>query len=104
MSCVWSGGGSEWQPDFVGSIRALDFLQRLAPDLNDESAVVRELSVLEAQARGSGWIHFNWPFALGYLHAKGLAPNVNLGALIPPGPEGRPTPLRAGAAPLPNAP
>ena len=61
--------------------------------MNDESGVFREMSVLEAQARGAVWIHFNWPFAMGYLHAKGMAPNVNLSAPIPAGPDGRATPL-----------
>ncbi len=103
MPFVWTAGGDECAPDSPGSIRALDFLQRLAPDLNDESAVFREMSVLEAQARGSVWIHFNWPFAIGYLHAKGLAPNVNLSALIPAGPEGRATPLGGGYLAIPNS-
>ena len=35
-------------------MRALDFMRQLAPDLNDESPVFREMSVLEAQARGIG--------------------------------------------------
>src|SRR5260370_28875752 len=103
MPCVWTAGGDECPPDSPGSMRALDCLQRLASDLNDESAVFREMSVLEAQARGSVWIHFNWPFAMGYLHAKGLAPNVNLSALIPVGPDGRATPLGGGYLAIPNS-
>jgi ABC-type glycerol-3-phosphate transport system substrate-binding protein len=71
--------------------------------LNDESAVFREMSVLEAQARGSVWIHFNWPFAIGYLHAKALAPSVNLSAPIPSGPDGRATPLGGGYLAIPNS-
>ena len=103
MPFVWTAGGNECTPDSVGSIRALDFLRQLAPDLNDESAVFREMSVLEAQARGSVWIHFNWPFAMGYLHAKGLAPNVNLSAPIPAGPDGRATALGGGYLAIPNS-
>src|SRR5258708_25124553 len=104
MPFVWTAGGNECAPDSPGSIRALDFLQQLAPDLNDESAVFREMSVLEAQARGAVWIHFNWPFAMGYLHAKGLAPNVNLSAAIPAGPPGRATPPGGGCRPIPDSP
>jgi ABC-type glycerol-3-phosphate transport system substrate-binding protein len=103
MPFVWTAGGSECTPDSPGSIRALDFIRQLAPDLNDESGVFREMSVLEAQARGSVWIHFNWPFAMGYLHAKGLAPNVNLSAPIPAGPDGIATPLGGGYLAIPNS-
>ncbi len=103
MPFVWTAGGNECAPDSPGSLQALDFLRQLAPDLNDESAVFREMSVLEAQARGSVWIHFNWPFAIGYLHAKGLAPNVNLSSLIPAGPGGRATPLGGGYLAIPNS-
>jgi ABC-type glycerol-3-phosphate transport system substrate-binding protein len=103
MPFVWTAGGDECAPDSPRSLRALDFLQRLGPDLNDASAVFREMSVLEAQARGSVWIHFNWPFAIGYLHAKGLAPSVNLSAPIPAGPEGRATPLGGGYLAIPNS-
>jgi len=103
MPFVWTAGGSECAPDSAGSIRALDFLRQLAPDLNDESAVFREMSVLEAQARGAVWIHFNWPFAIGYLHSKGLAPNVNLSAPIPVGPDGRATALGGGYLAIPNS-
>jgi ABC-type glycerol-3-phosphate transport system substrate-binding protein len=103
MPFVWTAGGNECTPDSPGSIRALDFLQQLAPDLNDESAVFREMSVLEAQARGSVWIQFNWPFAMGYLHAKGLAPNVNLSAPIPSGPDGSATALGGGYLAIPNS-
>jgi ABC-type glycerol-3-phosphate transport system substrate-binding protein len=103
MPFVWTAGGNECAPDSPGSIEALDFLRHLAPDLNDESAVFREMSVLEAQARGAVWIHFNWPFAMGYLHAKGLAPNVNLSAPIPAGPDGRASPLGGGYLAIPNS-
>jgi ABC-type glycerol-3-phosphate transport system substrate-binding protein len=103
MPFVWSAGGDECAPDSPGSMRALDFLQQLAPGLNDESAVFREMSVLEAQARGSVWIHFNWPFAVGYLHAKGLAPSVNLSAPIPAGPDGSATPLGGGYLAIPDS-
>ena len=74
MPFVWTAGGSECAPDSPGSIRALDFLRQLAPDLNDESAVFREMSVLEAQARGSVWIHFNWPFAIALSSVERLGP------------------------------
>jgi ABC-type glycerol-3-phosphate transport system substrate-binding protein len=103
MPFVWTAGGDECAPGSPGSIRALDFLQRLAPDLNDESPMFREMSVLEAQARGSVWIHFNWPFAIGYLRAKGLAPSMNLSAPIPAGPDGRATPLGGGYLAIPNS-
>jgi len=49
------------------------------------------------------WIHFNWPFAIGYLHAKALAPSVNLSAPIPAGPDGRATPLGGGYLAIPNS-
>jgi ABC-type glycerol-3-phosphate transport system substrate-binding protein len=103
MPFIWSADGDECAPDSPGSIRGLNFLQQLAPYLNDESAVFREMSVLEAQARGSVWIHFNWPFAIGYLHAKALAPSVNLSAPIPAGPLGRATPLGGGYLAIPNS-
>ena len=103
MPFVWTAGGSECAPNSPGSIRALDFIRQLAPDLNDESGVFREMSVLEAQARGSVWIHFNWPFAIAYLQSKGLAPNVNLSAPMPAGPDGRATPLGGGYLAIPNS-
>jgi len=103
MPFVWTAGGSECAPDSAGSLRALYFIRQLEPVLNDESAVFREMSVLEAQARGSVWIHFNWPFAIAYLHSKGLAPNVNLSAPIPAGPDGRATPLGGGYLAIPKA-
>lgn len=96
MPFVWGAGGDELAPGSAGSLRALDFIGSLAPDLNPESAVFREMSVLEAQARGSVWIHFNWPFAIGYLASKGLAPQVDLSAPIPSGPDGTATPLGGG--------
>ena len=101
MPFVWTAGGDECEPDSPGSIRALEFIRQLAPGLNDESPVFREMSVLEAQARGSVWIHFNWPFAIAYLHSKGLAPSVNLSAPIPAGPDGRATPLGGGYLAIP---
>ncbi len=103
MPFVWTAGGSECAPDSPASLRALNFLQQLAPDLNDESPVFREMSVLEAQARGSVWIHFNWPFAIGYLQSKGLAPAVDLSARIPAGPDGRATPLGGGYLAIPDS-
>jgi len=96
MPFVWGAGGDELTPGSAGSLRALDFIGSLGPDLNPESAVFREMSVLEAQARGSVWIHFNWPFAMGYLAGKGLAPQVDLSAPIPSGPDGMATPLGGG--------
>jgi ABC-type glycerol-3-phosphate transport system substrate-binding protein len=101
LSLVWSEGGDECHPAAPGSIRAFEILTRFAPDLNDESAVFREMSVLEAQARGSVWIHFNWPFAIEYLHSKGLAPEEDLSAPIPVGPNGRATPLGGGYLAVP---
>jgi ABC-type glycerol-3-phosphate transport system substrate-binding protein len=101
MAFVWSAGGGECDPESSGSLRAFGFLHLLAPDLNDESAVFREMSVLEAQARGTVWIHFNWPFAIGYLKSKGLAPEVDLSAPIPAGPDGMATPLGGGYLAIP---
>jgi ABC-type glycerol-3-phosphate transport system substrate-binding protein len=101
MPFVWSAGGDECDPGAAGSLRALEFLGSLAPSLNPQSAVFREMSVLEAQARGSVWIHFNWPFAIGYLQAKGLAPSVDLSAPLPAGPDGRATPLGGGYLGIP---
>src|SRR5260221_6728478 len=52
IAFVWSSGGDECNPGTPASMRAFDFFAQLAPNLNDESAVFREMSVLEAQARG----------------------------------------------------
>lgn len=93
---VWEAGGDLLAPDSPAAMAALDFLQELAPDLNSYSPVFREMSILEAQARGSVWIHFNWPFAMSYLSGKGLAPSPNLSAPIPAGPGGRATVLGGG--------
>jgi ABC-type glycerol-3-phosphate transport system substrate-binding protein len=103
MPFVWEAGGSELAPDSPGSIRAMEFLAGLAPDLNLQSAVFREMSVLEAQARGSVWIHFNWPFAIAYLAGKGLAPRVDLSAPIPAGPDGSATVLGGGYLAIPRS-
>jgi len=101
MPFVWSAGGGLCSPDDAGSVRAMDFLGGLAPFLNPDSAVFREASVLEAQARGSVWIHFNWPFAIGYLQSKGLAPSVDMSAPLPAGPDGMATPLGGGYLGIP---
>jgi ABC-type glycerol-3-phosphate transport system substrate-binding protein len=101
LAFVWSGGGDECHPDTPGSMGAFELFTKLAPDLNEESAVFREMSVLEAQARGSVWIHFNWPFAIDYLHDKRLAPEEDLSAPIPEGPDGRATPLGGGYLAIP---
>jgi ABC-type glycerol-3-phosphate transport system substrate-binding protein len=104
MPLVWSAGGSELDPRAAGSLDAFDFLAALAPYLNPESAVFREMSVLEAQARGTVWIHFNWPFAMGYLASKGLAPSVDRSAPLPAGPGGRrATPLGGGYLAIPRS-
>lgn len=103
MPFVWSAGGSELDPQSPGTLRAFDFLSRLAPYLNPESAVFREMSVLEAQARGSVWIHFNWPFAMGYLAGKGLAPRIDASAPIPAGPGGAATVLGGGYLAIPTS-
>ncbi len=101
MPFVWSAGGDELEPGSHGSLRALEFLGSLAADLNPESAVFREMSVLEAQARGSVWIHLNWPFAMSYLQSKGLAPEVNLSAPVPAGPQRPATVLGGGYLAIP---
>ncbi len=104
MPFVWTAGGGESAPRAAGALDAFDFLGGLAPDLNPDSAVFREMSVLEAQARGAVWIHFNWPFAMGYLAAKGLAPDVDLSAPLPAGPDGRrATPLGGGYLAIPRS-
>lgn len=103
LSFLWSAGGNPLQPDSPDAQRAFGFLFRLAPYLNPESPVFREMSVLEAQARGSVWIHFNWPFAIGYLAGKGLAPSVDLSAPIPSGPEGTATVLGGGYLAIPRS-
>jgi ABC-type glycerol-3-phosphate transport system substrate-binding protein len=61
------------------------------------------MSILEAQARGEVWIHFNWPFAMGYLSGKGLAPAIHLSAPLPAGPDGKATPLGGGYLAIPRA-
>jgi ABC-type glycerol-3-phosphate transport system substrate-binding protein len=61
------------------------------------------MSILEAQARGEVWIHFNWPFAMGYLESKRLAPQVDLSASIPAGPDGDSTPLGGGYLAIPQS-
>ncbi|MFZ0888826.1 MAG: extracellular solute-binding protein [Candidatus Binataceae bacterium] len=101
MPFVWGGGGDPLEPLASGSLRGLNYLRGLAPYLNRDSAVLREMSVLEAQARGEVWIHFNWPFAIAYLAGKGLAPGVDLSAPIPAGPDGSFTPLGGGYLAIP---
>jgi ABC-type glycerol-3-phosphate transport system substrate-binding protein len=103
MPLVWAAGGNEQAPDAPGSIKALDFLGSLAPGLNPMSAVFREMSVLEAQARGQVWLHFNWPFAMSYLAGKGLAPQPDLSAPIPAGPDGTFTVLGGGYLAIPRS-
>jgi multiple sugar transport system substrate-binding protein len=103
MPFVWAAGGSELAPESGGSMRALEFLSAISPDLNPESAVFREMSTLEAQARGEVWLHFNWPFAIGYLKGKGLAPDEDLSAPIPRGPDGTATPLGGGYLAIPRS-
>lgn len=101
MPFVWGGGGDPLRPLASGSIRAMNYLGTLAPYLNPDSPVLREMSVLEEQARGEVWIHFNWPFAIAYLAAKGLAPGVDLSAPLPAGPDGSFTPLGGGYLAIP---
>ncbi|MDB5108876.1 MAG: ABC-type sugar transport system, periplasmic component [Candidatus Binatus sp.] len=101
-SFIWASGGDLCEPISSGSLGALSYLRLIGPDLNDESGVFRETSVLEAQARGSVWIHFNWPFAMAYLHEKGLAPGVDMSATIPRGPDGTATPLGGGYLAIPR--
>jgi ABC-type glycerol-3-phosphate transport system substrate-binding protein len=104
MPLVWEAGGSELHPRAPGSLDAFDFLASLAPYINPDSAVFRETSVLEAQARGTVWIHFNWPFAMGYLASKGLAPSDDRSAPLPAGPDGRrATPLGGGYLGIPRS-
>jgi ABC-type glycerol-3-phosphate transport system substrate-binding protein len=103
MPFVWSAGGSEQDPAAPGSLAALDFLSGLGPDLNPFSAVFREMSVLEAQARGQVWLHFNWPFAMNYLAGKGLSPQINLSAPVPAGPDGSFTVLGGGYLAIPRS-
>jgi ABC-type glycerol-3-phosphate transport system substrate-binding protein len=102
MAFIWAGGGTMCDPLAPGSLRALAFLGGIAPHLDPESAVFREMSVLDAQARGETWIHFNWPFAMSYLASKGLAPWPNLSAPIPAGPDGLATPLGGGYLAIPR--
>ncbi len=103
MPFVWAAGGSELAPAAPDSIAALDFMGSLAADLNPLSAVFREMSVLEAQARGQVWLHFNWPFAMTYLTGKGLAPQTDLSAPIPSGPGGTFTVLGGGYLAIPRS-
>ncbi|HZO80701.1 MAG TPA: extracellular solute-binding protein [Candidatus Binataceae bacterium] len=104
MPFVWAAGGDALDPRAPGAREAFGFLSTLAPYLNPESAVFREMSVLEAQARGAVWIHFNWPFAIGYLASKGLAPGEDLSAPLPAGPDGRrATPLGGGYLAIPRS-
>ena len=103
MPLVWAAGGSEQDPSSPGSLQAMEFLATLAPRLNPLSPVFREMSVLEAQARGQVWIHFNWPFAMGYLAGKELAPQIDLSAPIPAGPRGRFTVLGGGYLGIPRS-
>jgi ABC-type glycerol-3-phosphate transport system substrate-binding protein len=103
MPFVWDAGGNELEPASSTDLRALEFVRELTPGLNPESAVFREMSILEAQARGEVWIHFNWPFAIGYLQSKGLASSVNLSAPLPAGPYGNATPLGGGYFGIPRS-
>jgi ABC-type glycerol-3-phosphate transport system substrate-binding protein len=101
MPFVWDAGGSQRAPLAPGSLRGLDFLRSLAPDLNPQSSIFREMSILEAQARGVVWIHFNWPFAMAYLASKGLAPQTDMSAPLPAGPSGSFTVLGGGYLGIP---
>jgi ABC-type glycerol-3-phosphate transport system substrate-binding protein len=103
MPFVWAAGGSEQAPSSPQALAAMEFLALLAPGLDPMSEVFREMSVLEAQARGQVWIHFNWPFAIGYLAGKGLAPQVDLSAPIPAGPDGSFTVLGGGYLAIPRS-
>jgi ABC-type glycerol-3-phosphate transport system substrate-binding protein len=103
MPLIWAAGGSEQDPGAPGSMAALGFLSSLAPRLNPLSAVFREMSVLEAQARGQVWLHVNWPFAMSYLAGKGLAPQIDLSAPIPAGPDGTFTVLGGGYLAIPRS-
>jgi ABC-type glycerol-3-phosphate transport system substrate-binding protein len=103
MPFVWAAGGSEQNPDGPGAIAGLDFLSSMAPGLNPMSPVYREMSVLEAQARGDVWLHFNWPFAMSYLAGKGLAPQFDLSGPIPAGPDGAFAVLGGGYLGLPRS-
>ena len=86
-----------------GSMTALEYLGALAPGLNSLSPVFREMSVLEAQARGQVWLHFNWPFAISYLAGKGLAPQIDLSAPNPAGPDGTFSVLGGGYLAIPRS-
>jgi ABC-type glycerol-3-phosphate transport system substrate-binding protein len=103
MPFIWSAGGDALAPASAGSVRAMLFLEDLAPYLNPYSAVLREMSVLVAQARGEVWLHYNWPFAMSYLASKGLAPSVHASAAIPAGPVGSATPLGGGYLMVPRS-
>lgn len=103
MPFVWAAGGSEMDPAAPGSMTALEYLGALAPGLNSLSPVFREMSVLEAQARGQVWLHFNWPFAISYLAGKGLAPQTDLSAPIPSGPDGTFSVLGGGYLAIPRS-
>jgi multiple sugar transport system substrate-binding protein len=100
---IWGAGGDLTAPESPGSIAGLELIGRLAPYANNYSAVFREMSVLEAQARGEVWIHFNWPFAMSYLKGKGLAPDPNRSAPIPAGPRGTATTLGGGYLGIPTS-
>ncbi|MGH7950096.1 MAG: ABC transporter substrate-binding protein [Candidatus Binataceae bacterium] len=100
---VWGAGGDFLEPTSAGSVRGLFFVAQLAPYLNSYSQVMREMTALDAQARGEVWVHFNWPFAMDYLANKGLAPGVNGSAPIPAGPYGAATPLGGGYLLIPTS-
>ncbi|HEY2106450.1 MAG TPA: extracellular solute-binding protein [Candidatus Binataceae bacterium] len=103
MPLIWAAGGNEQDHGAPGSMMALEYLGSLARGLNPMSAVFREMSVLEAQARGQVWLHFNWPFAMSYLAGKGLAPQTDLSAPIPAGPDGAFTVLGGGYLAIPRS-
>jgi len=93
---IWQAGGNPLDFEDPGSVRAMAFLAQLGPYLNPSSAVYREGTILEAQAKEEIYLHMNWPFVVAELEDKEMFPEPNRCAMLPRGPAGRATVLGGG--------
>jgi ABC-type glycerol-3-phosphate transport system substrate-binding protein len=99
---VWAAGGRADAFDDPGAHAAFRLFAELAPDLNPQSATLREATLAEAMARGEVVLELNWPFAMSLFGSQGLAPNPLRSAPLPRGPAGRATVLGGGYLAIPR--
>jgi trehalose/maltose transport system substrate-binding protein len=99
---VWAAGGHADAFDDPGAHAAFRLFAALAPDLNPQSATLREATLAEAMARGEVVLELNWPFAMSLFSSQGLAPNPLRSAPLPRGPAGRATVLGGGYLAVPR--